>query len=140
MDFDSKVKVVGKRSNSSKPERTAGENWLAIGDAALAFDPLSSHGISNALYTAMKAATSIEHYLESGNRQTIKEELLQPVTSHGNEALAIKQKSNDELRINLFATYNSTLSEIFNAYLKSKNALYQRESRWEYESYWANLS
>jgi len=33
----------------------AGERWLAVGDAALSFDPLSSQGILNALYTGMKA-------------------------------------------------------------------------------------
>lgn len=31
-------------------------NWLAVGDAALSFDPLSSKGIGSALYTGMKAA------------------------------------------------------------------------------------
>lgn len=33
--------------------------WLAVGDAALAFDPLSSKGISNALYTGLRAAQAI---------------------------------------------------------------------------------
>lgn len=35
------------------------KRWLAVGDAALAFDPLSSKGISNALYTGMRAAQTI---------------------------------------------------------------------------------
>ena len=29
---------------SSQMDRIAGKNWLAVGDAAAAFDPLSSHG------------------------------------------------------------------------------------------------
>lgn len=36
-----------------------GPSWLAIGDAALAFDPLSSKGISNALYTGLRGAQVI---------------------------------------------------------------------------------
>lgn len=31
----------------------AGEGWLAVGDAALAFDPLSSQGLFNALYSGL---------------------------------------------------------------------------------------
>lgn len=31
----------------------AGEGWLAVGDSALAFDPLSSQGLFNALYTGL---------------------------------------------------------------------------------------
>lgn len=34
----------------------AGSDWLAIGDAAAAFDPLSSHGMTTALWTGLKGA------------------------------------------------------------------------------------
>jgi flavin-dependent dehydrogenase len=37
----------------------AGAGWLAVGDAALAFDPLSSHGICSALWTGILAAEAI---------------------------------------------------------------------------------
>lgn len=40
--------------------RFGGRNWLATGDAALSFDPLSSQGIFNALYTGMKAAIAVD--------------------------------------------------------------------------------
>ncbi|OZI52064.1 NAD(P)/FAD-dependent oxidoreductase [Bordetella genomosp. 5] len=36
-----------------------GQGWLAVGDAALAFDPLSSQGIFNALYTALRGAQAV---------------------------------------------------------------------------------
>jgi len=36
-----------------------GAGWLAVGDAALAFDPLSSQGIFNALYTSMRGAQAV---------------------------------------------------------------------------------
>lgn len=34
----------------------AGADWAAVGDAAVAFDPLSSHGMTSALWTAATAA------------------------------------------------------------------------------------
>lgn len=61
---DDDIKVRGGLANSSKPELISGGNWLAIGDAALAFDPLCSHGITNAIYTAQKASEAIAGYLE----------------------------------------------------------------------------
>jgi flavin-dependent dehydrogenase len=39
--------------------RFGGKNWLATGDAALSFDPLSSQGIFNSLYTGMRAAVAV---------------------------------------------------------------------------------
>jgi flavin-dependent dehydrogenase len=40
-------------------EQFGGKNWIAIGDAALAFDPISSQGIFNALYTGLRGAQAI---------------------------------------------------------------------------------
>ncbi|PVB60573.1 glycine oxidase maturase GoxB [Labrenzia sp. 011] len=34
----------------------AGANWLAVGDAATAFDPLSSHGMTSALWSGLQGA------------------------------------------------------------------------------------
>ncbi|MEM7038230.1 MAG: hypothetical protein AAF570_14695, partial [Bacteroidota bacterium] len=36
------------------------------GDAAIAFDPLSSHGISNAVYLSWRAAETITEVLRTG--------------------------------------------------------------------------
>ncbi len=49
-------KVFGGNANSSRAAQITGSNWLAIGDAAISFDPLSSHGVSNAIYCAGAAA------------------------------------------------------------------------------------
>jgi flavin-dependent dehydrogenase len=43
----------------------AGDGWLATGDAALSFDPLSSQGLFNALYTGLAAAETAERYLSN---------------------------------------------------------------------------
>ncbi len=36
-------------------DNAAGEDWLAVGDAAASFDPLSAHGMTTALWTGMRA-------------------------------------------------------------------------------------
>jgi hypothetical protein len=41
----------------------AGDGWLAAGDAALSFDPLSSQGIFHALYTGLASAEVAERAL-----------------------------------------------------------------------------
>lgn len=41
-------------------ECSAGADWLAVGDAALSFDPLSSQGIATALHTGIRGGRTIE--------------------------------------------------------------------------------
>ncbi len=48
----------------------AGSNWLAIGDAALSFDPLSSQGIYKGLNSGIEAAKTIDEVF-SGNREAL---------------------------------------------------------------------
>ena len=50
-------------ANSYRMDRIAGEDWLAVGDAAIAFDPLSSQGIRHALESGLLAAHAIEDCL-----------------------------------------------------------------------------
>ena len=47
-------------ANGSFLERSAGECWLAVGDAALATDPIAARGLLHALYTGAAAASAIE--------------------------------------------------------------------------------
>lgn len=42
---------------------TTGAAWLAVGDAAVSFDPLASHGIGAALWSGERAATAIQQHL-----------------------------------------------------------------------------
>ncbi|MES2208125.1 MAG: FAD-dependent monooxygenase [Pseudomonadota bacterium] len=51
-------------AGSSRLAQAAGNRWLAIGDAALAFDPLSSQGMFNALYTGLRGAQAVANALE----------------------------------------------------------------------------
>lgn len=49
----------GTDARSGRLERFHGEGWLAAGDAATTFDPLSSQGILSALYSGMKAGQAL---------------------------------------------------------------------------------
>lgn len=57
-------------ARSSRLERFHGEGWLAAGDAAIAFDPLSSQGILSALYSGLKSGQAVVGYL-GGDRQAL---------------------------------------------------------------------
>jgi len=46
-------------AGSARLDQFAGDGWLAIGDAAVSLDPLSSHGIAAALHGGMLAAEAI---------------------------------------------------------------------------------
>ncbi|HEU4390478.1 MAG TPA: tryptophan 7-halogenase [Blastocatellia bacterium] len=50
-------------ANSSRIDPASGREWLAVGDAASAFDPLSSLGIYKALESGLRAAHSIDFLL-----------------------------------------------------------------------------
>jgi len=50
-------------ANSSKLNTLLDRNWLAVGDAAAAFDPLSSQGVCKALESGIRAAQVIRDYL-----------------------------------------------------------------------------
>ena len=45
-------------------DRFAGPGWLAVGDSALSFDPLSSQGLLTALYTGLRAGQAAGRLLD----------------------------------------------------------------------------
>lgn len=46
-------------AGSARLDRFGGDRWLAIGDAAMSLDPLSSHGIASAMHGGMLAAEAV---------------------------------------------------------------------------------
>lgn len=50
-------------AHSATLEPCAGDGFLAAGDAALAFDPLSSQGLLNAIFTGLAAAEAADSHL-----------------------------------------------------------------------------
>lgn len=51
-------------AHSATLDVAAGPGWFAAGDAAIGFDPLSSQGIFNALYTGLAAAEAADRALD----------------------------------------------------------------------------
>ncbi|TMP39576.1 FAD-dependent monooxygenase [Pseudoalteromonas rubra] len=76
--------------------RLSGKNWLLAGDAAMAFDPLSSHGMTTAIYMAEKASQAIS-------------------AAFAGEATALHQYSKSMTEI-----YNSYLNELFGYYRREQ--------------------
>ncbi len=48
-------------AGTAQADRLAGENWLAVGDAAASFDPLSSQGLATAVLMGARAGDAIAH-------------------------------------------------------------------------------
>ncbi|MCO6452680.1 MAG: NAD(P)/FAD-dependent oxidoreductase [Caldilineales bacterium] len=55
--------VIVRPANSYRMDRVVGDGWLSVGDAAMAFDPLSSMGINKALRSALAAANVAVRYI-----------------------------------------------------------------------------
>ena len=64
------TKLIIQPAFSTYLERVVGDRWLAVGDAATTFDPLSSAGIYKAIHSGIKAGEAIAAYLR-GNTQTL---------------------------------------------------------------------
>ena len=59
-------------AHTSRLTSIVGEGWLAVGDAAVAHDPLASHGITMALGSGLLAADAVSNYL-GGRRDATRE-------------------------------------------------------------------
>ena len=58
----------GADAGSARLAAPAGDGWIAAGDAAVSFDPLSSHGILNALHTGTLAGSAVHAHLAGDAR------------------------------------------------------------------------
>lgn len=89
----------------------AGPGWLAIGDAALGFDPLASRGIFTALYTAMVGAMLVDEALMAGG---------------GRRAPRLDVGAHEAEIARIAATTEAGLAHIYGA-----------ETRWPDQPFWA---
>jgi|HubBroStandDraft_6_1064221.scaffolds.fasta_scaffold113234_2 flavin-dependent dehydrogenase len=55
-------------ANNARLDRFGGEGWLAVGDAAVAYDPLSSYGITASLAGGIRAGEAIANFLNNHPR------------------------------------------------------------------------
>jgi flavin-dependent dehydrogenase len=95
-------------SNGGRTRPSAGHNWFAAGDAAIHFDPISSQGLFNALFTGLAAAESVDRVLAGEEPKQVAE------------------------------AYSRVIDGIEDAYLKRLNVCYGSESRWQENPFWAH--
>lgn len=57
-------------ANSARLSKIVGDRWLAVGDAAMAYDPLSSYGISSAMGAGFYAGSAVADFL-GGDRSAL---------------------------------------------------------------------
>jgi flavin-dependent dehydrogenase len=67
---DLRPPLVARVAPSSLSDPVAGAHWLAVGDAAAAYDPLSARGIHKALANGIDAANAITRALAVGAGET----------------------------------------------------------------------
>jgi flavin-dependent dehydrogenase len=60
-----------RAAGSSRATRVHGEGWVAVGDAAATFDPLSAQGIVKALRSGVFAAYAIADHLQGRNANSL---------------------------------------------------------------------
>jgi len=53
----------GADAGTARLVQVTGDGWVAVGDAAIAFDPLSSQGILTSLFTGLRAGQAIDSIL-----------------------------------------------------------------------------
>ena len=106
--------IRGAPANSQRVEAYCGNAWMAVGDAAQAYDPLSSQGIEKALRTGSHAGHMIHYALEDG---------AQAVSQLGQRNPYLQQY--DEQQQQLWQTYYSELQ-----------SYYRMQPRWSDHPFW----
>ncbi|WP_316822617.1 NAD(P)/FAD-dependent oxidoreductase [Pedobacter gandavensis] len=98
-------------ANSTRLNQVAGERWLALGDAAMSFDPLSSQGMFNAMASAVQLTDLLAETDPSG---------------------LLKSESLKEIQ----TQYIQQSDRIWEQYLKHKKLYYRGEMRWHNAPFW----
>jgi flavin-dependent dehydrogenase len=98
-------------ANSSRLDKASGNQWAAIGDAAISFDPLSSQGMFHAMASAMQ--------------------LKELITKHD-----IISNCNSNYMDNFKKEYNDQIDKIWEHYIQHKDLFYRQERRWMNSTFW----
>lgn len=65
------AKLVSSPAGTCHLDRLSGSGWLAVGDAAIAWDPLSSQGIATAILMGGRAADVIGDWLQGRGNESL---------------------------------------------------------------------
>ncbi len=100
------TQVYVKTAQSRLLNQLVGEGWLAVGDAAMSYDPLSSQGIYKGLFWGKQAAQAIAQYLAN------------PIDTSP------------------LLSYEQQAKNTFKEYQRLKTHYYRQEQRWQTQPFW----
>lgn len=106
--------IRGAPANSQRLRDFCGDAWMAVGDAAQAYDPLSSQGIDKALRTASDAGHMIHYALTDCPQGT-----------------AGLDSSNAYVH-----QYDEQQRQLWQAYLSQRDFYYGNQPRWSDQPFW----
>ncbi|MEO6946523.1 MAG: NAD(P)/FAD-dependent oxidoreductase [Nitrobacter sp.] len=106
--------IRGAPANSQRLRDFCGDAWMAVGDAAQAYDPLSSQGIDKALRTASHAGHMIHYALTD--------------CPQGTEGL--------DGRNAYVRQYDEQQRQLWEAYLSQRDFYYGIQPRWSDQPFW----
>jgi flavin-dependent dehydrogenase len=104
--FGAPLDLVVRQARSARMTQCAGPRWLAVGDAASMYDPLSSQGVHKALTEGLAGARRIHGLLSGRNSEEVQ------------------------------AEHDSWMCQRFADYLRIRNHFYARQTRWAAEPFW----
>nr|WP_218947901.1 FAD-dependent monooxygenase [Pollutimonas harenae] len=106
--------IRGAPANSQRLGQFCGDAWMAVGDAAQAYDPLSSQGIDKALRTGSHAGHMIHYALTD--------------CPQGAEGLGMRSAYVQQ--------YNEQQHQLWQTYLTQRNHYYRSQPRWPNQPFW----
>lgn len=106
--------IRGAPANSQRLRDFCGDAWMAVGDAAQAYDPLSSQGIDKALRTASHAGHMIHYALTDSPRGT----------------------TGLDGRNGYIHRYDQEQHQLWQTYVSQRDFYYGAQSRWSDQLFW----
>jgi flavin-dependent dehydrogenase len=107
-------KIKGAAAGSERLTQFSGEGWLAVGDAAQAYDPLSSQGIYKALNSASSAGQMVNYALAKSE---------QSLRSQNDDQFFLKRYAHEQ-------------EQLWADYVQQHKYYYSSQSRWLDQPFW----
>ncbi|MFJ7566217.1 NAD(P)/FAD-dependent oxidoreductase [Herminiimonas sp. NPDC097707] len=107
--------IRGAPANSQRLQDFCGDAWMAVGDAAQAYDPLSSQGIDKALRTASHAGHMIHYALTDCPQGTV---------------------GGLDKRNEFVHQYDEQQRQLWQTYLSQRDFYYGIQPRWSDQPFW----
>lgn len=105
------ARLYARSSTATLCGRTGGHNWLRVGDAAMAVDPLASNGVFQSLTSALQAPAVIHTLLARPDRAPL--------------ALRFHQQR---------------IEQLFTRFARTSRDVYALEQRWSTQPFWQTRS